>query len=195
MIIKTDVVGSGEALEELINKIGLFKNWAFNLIINETGDLSDGDLKLADLKGTLILLFRVKRKPEVVNFLINNQNLIVLEGEVIYDLEKKIIEIVEERFIEKPKEEIFSKLEVLKIFNPIKGNQLIGGKVIEGKIINKSKFYLIQNGERIAEGRLLNLQKNKIDVNEVEVNNECGLLVECSKDIKEGDILEFFRKI
>lgn len=195
LIIKTDVISSGEALEEIINKIGLRRNWAFNLIINETGDISDGDLKLANVNGTLIVGFRVKRKPEIANFLINNPNLVIIEGEIIYDLEKKIEEIVETSFIEKPTEEIIGKLEVLKVFNPIKGNQLIGGKVLEGKIINKSRFYLIKNEEKVGEGKIINLQKNRIDANEVNTNEECGLLVDCKEEIKEGDILEFFRKI
>ncbi|MGB9726580.1 MAG: translation initiation factor IF-2 [Minisyncoccia bacterium] len=195
LIIKTDVISSGEALEETINKIGLKRNWAFNLIINETGDISEGDLKLANIKGTLIIGFKTKRKPEIANFLINNPNLIIIEGEIIYDLEKKIEEVIENRFIQKPTEEIIGKLEVLKIFNPIKGNQLIGGKVIEGKVINKNRFYLIRNEKKIGEGRLINLQKNKIDVNEVETNEEGGLLVDCKEEIEEGDILEFIKKI
>jgi len=195
LIIKSDVISSGEAIEELIDRLGLNKNWAFVLILNETGDVSEGDLKLANPNGTLIIGFRVKRKPEITNFLINNPNLILLEGEIIYDLEKQVEEAVEKNFLEKPTEEIFGKLEVLKVFNSVKGNQLIGGKVIEGKALNKARVRLLRNEEKINEGKLLNLQKNKVDVNEVSTNEECGLLVELKEEIKVGDFLEFFRKI
>ncbi len=195
LIIKSDVTSSGEAIEELIDKLGKNKNWAFVLISNETGDISEGDLKLAKSNGTLIIGFKVKKKPETANILINNPNLIILEGEIIYDLEKQIEDRVEKDFLEKPTEEIFGKLEVLKVFNPIKGNQLIGGKIIEGKALNKVRVRLIRNEEKIDEGKVINLQKNRVDVNEVSTNEECGLLVELKEEIKENDSLEFFRKI
>ena len=195
LIIKSDVLSSGEALEELVDKIGSRRGWAFNLLLNETGDISEGDLKIANLEGTLILGFKVKRKPEVTNFLINYPQIVILEGEIIYDLEKQIEETVESRFVEKPTEEILGKLEVLKVFNPIKGNQLVGGKVIEGRVLNKIRFRLLRNEEIKSEGKVLNLQKNRVDVNEVNSNEECGLLIDCQEQILEGDFLEFFKKI
>lgn len=59
----------------------------------------------------------------------------------------------------------------------------------------KSRFHLIRNEEIIGEGKVVNLQQNKMDVKTVKVNQECGLMVECSKEIKVGDKLEFFQKI
>lgn len=195
LIIKSDVASSGEAVEELIDKLGKNKNWAFVLILNETGDISEGDLKLTNPDGTLIIGFRVKKRPETTNILINNPNLIILEGEIIYDLEKQLEEAVEKNFLEKPTEEVIGKLEVLKVFNPVKGNQLIGGKVIEGRVLNKARVRLSRNEEKIGEGKVINLQKNRVDANEVLTNEECGLLIELKEEIKVGDFLEFFRKI
>ena len=49
--------------------------------------------------------------------------------------------------------------------------------------------------EIISQGKILNLQKNKADVSEVKIGEECGLLVNCPEKAEQGDLLEFFRKI
>jgi len=53
----------------------------------------------------------------------------------------------------------------------------------------------MRNEEIISQGKILNLQKNKVDISEVKTGKECGLLINCPEKAKEGDLLEFFRKI
>jgi len=195
LIIKADNIGSLKALEFLINKIGQENQWSFLILESEVGDLTDGDVKLSNPSGTIIIAFKIKKKPEAVNLLINFPRTFVLEDEIIYNIEDQIIKTVKDKFIEKPIEEIIGRLEVLAIFNPSKGYQIIGGKVIEGKVVNKHRFHLIRNNKIIADGKLVGLQRNKIDVNEVNQDYECGLMIDLKEEIKKGDILEFFRKI
>lgn len=195
LVIKADTLGSLEALENLINKLGKENQWSFLVLEKEVGDLTDGDIKLSNPSGTIIIVFKTKKRAEALNLLMNNPKIQVIEGEIIYEIEKKIVEAVRLNFIEKPKEEIIGVFEVLAIFNPSKGYQIIGGKVINGKIINNHRFHLKRNNEKIADGKLIELQKNKINVNEVNINEECGLKIDCSVDILKGDQLEFFRKI
>ncbi|MGE4554861.1 MAG: translation initiation factor IF-2 [Candidatus Paceibacterota bacterium] len=195
LIIKADNKGSLEALEFLIEKIANENQWLFLVLEKEVGDLTDGDLKLANPLGTIIITFKVKKRPEANNLLLANPRLVLLEGEIIYEIEEQLINTVKEKFIEKPTEEIIGQLEVLAIFNPSKGYQIIGGKVIQGKVINKHRFHLKRNNEILSDGTLVGLQRNKIEVNEVNEGQECGLMVDCSFDIQKGDLLEFFRKI
>jgi translation initiation factor IF-2 len=195
LIIKSDTVGSGEALEKIIKQIGQKNDWLFLLLKNETGDISEGDFKITPSGKTLIIGFRVRKKPEISNILLANKNLLLIEGDVIYEIKDKIRELVEKQFVKKPTEEILGKLEVLVVFNPVKGNQLIGGRIIEGKAQNKIRFRLVRGEETISQGKVLNLQKNKIDMPEVKIGEECGLIVDCSEKAEKGDLLEFFRKI
>ena len=195
VIIKSDTFSSSEALECVIDQLGQEKGWLFLILKNEVGDLSEGDLKIIPQERTLIISFRISNKPEVSNILLANKNLISLEGEIIYEIKDKIQNIIENQFINKPTEEILGKLEVLAIFHPEKGNQLIGGKVIEGLVRNKARARVVRNEETIGEGRTVNLQKNRVDVNEVVTGGECGILIDCSKLIEKGDLLEFFQKI
>lgn len=196
LIIKSDTIGSSEALESVIDKLGQEKNWLFYVLKNEVGDLSEGDLKIVPKeKRTLIISFRVDKKPEIANILLANKNLILLEGEIIYEIKDKIQKVIEDKFINKPTEEVLGQLEVLAIFHPEKGNQVIGGKVISGLARNKVKVRILRNNEIINEGKIINLQKNKKDVNEVNLNEECGILIDCPQAIEKGDILEFFQKV
>jgi len=195
LIIKNDTSGSGEALEQVIRQLGEKNDWLFLLLRNEIGDISEGDFKITPSGKTLIVGFRVKRRPEINNILLANQNLLLIEGNIIYEIEDKIKELVEKEFIKKPTEEISGKLEVLAIFNPIKGNQLIGGKIIEGKAQNKINFRLLRGEEIISQGKVLNLQKNKRDIPEVNSGEDCGLLIDCPGKAEKGDSLVFFRKI
>lgn len=195
LIIKSDTSGSGEALEEIIRQLGEKKDWLFVVLKNETGDISEGDFKITPSGKTLIIGFRVRKKPEVSNILLANKNLLLIEGDVIYEIKDKMEELVEKEFVKRPTEEIVGRLEVLAVFNPVKGNQLIGGRIIEGAVQNKIRFRLIRGKEIISQGKILNLQKNKIDVLEVKTGEECGLLIECTKKAEKGDLLEFFRKI
>ena len=195
VIIKSDTLSSSEALESVIAQLGQEKAWLFLILKNEVGDLSEGDLKIIPQERTLVISFRINKKPEISSIFLANKNLIPLEGEIIYEIKDKIQKIIEDQFINKPTEEILGKLEVLIIFHPEKGNQLIGGKVIEGLVRNKARARVLRNKEIIGEGKIVNLQKNRVDVNEVTTDGECGILIDCSKPIEKGDLLEFFQKI
>jgi translation initiation factor IF-2 len=194
-IIKSDTSGSGEALEHVIEQLGKKNGWLFFLLKNEAGDISGSDLKIVPSGKTIIIGFRVRKKPEINNIILTNKNLLLIEGEVIYEIEDKVKTLIEDEFIKKPTEELIGKLEILAIFNSIKGNQLIGGKVIEGSIQNKIRFRLLRGEQIIGQGRVLNLQKSKKDIPNINTGEECGLVIDCPEETVKGDFLVFFRKI
>lgn len=195
IIIKSDTFGSGEALEQVIEQLGEKNGWLFWLLRNEAGDISGSDFKIVPSGKTIIIGFRVRKKPEINNIILTNKNLLLVEGDVIYEIEDKVKELVENEFIKKPTEELLGKLEVLAMFNSVKGNQLIGGKIIEGSAQNKIRFRLLRGEEIISQGKVLNLQKNKKDVSSINTGQECGLIVDCPEAAEKGDFLVFFRKI
>lgn len=70
---------------------------------------------------------------------------------------------------------------------------IVGGKVIDGKFINKTMVDIIRNEEKIGTGRIVQLQHNKKDMAEVETGREAGILFEGDAVIEDGDILECYR--
>jgi len=84
------------------------------------------------------------------------------------------------------------KVKVLVIFRQEARRQIIGGRVIEGEVKLGLRVEVFRNEEKVSEGRLVNLQKNKKDVEKAIKGEECGILFEGDVKIEEGDILVIY---
>ena len=85
------------------------------------------------------------------------------------------------------------RMKVLAIFRTEKGSQIVGGRIIDGKVEAKSLIEVKRDKEILAEGKLIKLQVAKQDVNVVETNQECGVSYEGKPVIKADDILQFYK--
>ena len=70
--------------------------------------------------------------------------------------------------------------------------EIIAGEVIEGKVVEKKKFKIFRDKVFIGEGKIDELQQNRIEASEVGAGKEFGLKVLTKKPILAGDILEVF---
>jgi translation initiation factor IF-2 len=86
------------------------------------------------------------------------------------------------------------KLKVLVKFFKEGNRQIVGGKVIEGEIKRGSLIEVMRDEEKVGEGRMVNLQKEKKDAESVSKGQECGILFEGGIEIEEGDILNIFTR-
>ena len=66
---------------------------------------------------------------------------------------------------------------------------IVGGKVTTGKLAYGSLIEVIRGENIIGNGKLFNLQQNKVNVDEVTAGNECGVTFEGETKIKVDDIL------
>ena len=69
---------------------------------------------------------------------------------------------------------------------------IIGGYVLDGKVLRGCKARLLRDNIVIHEGELASLKRFKDDVKEVNAGYECGMSFEKYNDIKEGDKIEMF---
>ncbi len=113
--------------------------------------------------------------------------------EVIYEFFEEIRKEALKLLAPEIEREDLGKLKVIAIFRKEKSRMIIGGKVLEGKIVNKASLDVIRNGEKVVSGKIVQLQHNKKDVVEVEKGREAGILFEGEPIIEEGDILECYR--
>ena len=105
---------------------------------------------------------------------------------MVYDLVRQFEEWVQSI----RKEVIAGDLEVLAAFGKKEGRRhIIGGRVGAGEMRVGAACDIRRGTASIGTGRIINLQKQKQDVARVEVENECGLLVETEADIRIGDRL------
>jgi len=190
LIIKTDCLGSLEAIENIISKIPQDKV-LIRAIKGEVGLVSEEDLKLAKSSKAFILAFRTE-PDKVAKKILERERIKIFRFEVVYDL-VEIVRKLAQRILEPEilRKEI-GKVKVLVEFWRSKNRQIVGGKVIEGEVRRQTQIEVWRGEDLIGKGRLVNLQKNKKDIEMAKKGEEIGILYEGEGKIKVDDILVFF---
>jgi translation initiation factor IF-2 len=106
---------------------------------------------------------------------------------LLEDVEGLLKGLVEPSDIEK----VMGHLTVLKVFLTKKSEQIVGGRVTDGSI-KRLPFRIQRGSEQIGTGRITSLRKGDTDIREAKEGSECGLRVETSCPIVEGDVLEVY---
>jgi len=191
IIIKTDVVGAMEALEKEINKLNN-DEISYKIISFGVGSINESDLKMANVnKDTIVVGFNTKMDNGARD--LNETLKVNVETfDIIYKLTDWLKIIIEDR---KPKietVEVTGSLKILRTFGSTKDRQVVGGKVIQGRIVNGGMVRIMRRDFEIGHGKIIELQHNKIKAKEVLEENECGVQVETKLAIATGDVLEAF---
>ena len=190
LILKTDVVGSIEAIEGILKELPQEKV-ILRILKSEAGEINESDIKLATVNRAIILGFRVKSKPVVKN-VAEKEKIRILNFEIIYDLVEGVRKFMEMIVASEVIRKDLGKVKILANFLTDKNRQIIGGKVTEGEAKRGTLIEVIREEEIVGRGRLINLQKNKKDVERAIKGEECGMLFEGDVKIQEGDILAFY---
>jgi len=181
LMLKADVAGSLDALAEIIKT---FPN--ARIISQSIGDITDGDIKSAKNTKSLIVGFKTRISKAAEN-LAAAQNIKIITSKIIYELLKNL----EDEFAASREPVIAGRLEILDVFNKKAGGQrqIIGGRTLAGKFKNNLNVKIQRQEKIIGEGKIINLQREKQDVSQVNENEECGILIESAVIIVVGDKL------
>ncbi len=193
LILKTDVLGSLEALEEILRALPQ-ERIVLRILKSEVGEVNESDIKSASQAKAKILAFRVKTNAVAQN-LAERERVRIMNFEIIYELvegvRKYMEKLVEPEIVRKD----LGKLKVLVVFLTEKNRQIVGGKIVEGEVKKGQVFIeVLRNNEIKGTGRMINLQKNKKDVDRATKGDECGILYEGDIKIEQGDIVVFYNK-
>ena len=186
-ILKTDVLGSLEAIENIIKSTPQ-EQIEIKILKSGVGDITEEDLKMAQLFKSRILGFKVKANPQV--FKVAQFNKVkILTFDIIYDLIQALKLMIEREL--KPKESFkeIGQAKVAAVFINDKNRQVIGAKVLRGEAVKGAKIEVLSGGKIAGEGKLINLQRNKKPVDKIFKGNDCGILFEGNVKVKEGDLL------
>ena len=192
LILKTDVVGSIEALEEVLNNLPQ-ERVILRILKSEVGEINENDIKLARGGRALILGFRVKINP-TAKILTEREKIKIITFDVIYDLVEGVRKFMEKGLRSEVVRTDLGKVKTLVIFLKEKNRQIIGGKVIEGEVKKGALIEILRGQNSVDKGKLVNLQKNKKDVSKIPKGEECGILYEGDTKIEEGDILVIYQE-
>ena len=192
VILKSDVQGSLEALAQILGEIKS-EEVAIDYIETGVGNITESDVRLAGTSGAIIYGFSVettpvaKRMAETARVEIKNYKIIY---ELVEDIKGKLVAMLPP-IIERVD---FGKMKVLALFKTGKGDMIIGGKITNGKMVNSSLIEVMRGEEIIGQGKLNNLQENKVNVDECVSGKECGITFLGNTKIKEGDVLLSYKE-
>ncbi len=192
LIIKGDVSGSVEALEDALLKIDVGEEVSLRVIHRGVGAINKNDVTLASASKAVIIGFNVRPEGKVAE-LASEEGVDVRYYSVIY----QAIEEVEAalRGMLKPEfEEVqLGTAEVREVFKSSKFGTIAGCLVQSGEIKRNSKARLVRDGAVVAESvTIAGLRRFKDDVTEVREGFECGINLGSFQDVKVDDVIETF---
>lgn len=190
VIIKADTLGSLEAIVNSLNKFD-FREVELDIVDKALGNITEKDIIQAESSGAVITGFNVGLTPKAQEYAASSP-VEIKTYKIIYEL----IDFVKEKLDEiMPQELIYNrigKLKVLKIFKSGDKSMIVGGRVIEGKIKNRSLIKILRDDKRIGEGMVTQLQSDKKNVDEVGTDKECGVRFQGATTLLENDVLEAY---
>lgn len=192
VILKADVLGSAEAIEGILKNLPREKV-VLRVLKSDVGDVTTSDIQLAETGRAKILGFRVAIDGKAKMFA-QQKGVKVKIFEVIYELVQEIRREMTNILEPEVKRVDLGKFKVTHLFKQGKGEQIIGGKVIDGEILLNTKVEIIREEELLGKGRIKTLQKEKQNIGKATKGQQVGMLFRAETELEEGDILQIFRE-
>jgi translation initiation factor IF-2 len=191
IILKADISGSIEAIEKEIKKIQN-ENAEFRIMQKGVGPISESDIKtISGGENVLVIGFNVKIDKSATELALK-RGISISFFDIIYKMTEWLEAEMEKRRPKIETIETTGRVKILKVFSRTKERQIVGGKVLKGRIILDKIVKILRREFEIGRGRIVNLEKAKTKVKEVEEGAEFGMMIESKIEIVEGDIIESF---
>ena len=192
LILKGDVSGSVEALEDALVQLDVGSEVDLRVIHRGVGAITKSDITLASASGAVVVGFNVKPEPQTAVFA-DEEGVEISFYSVIY----KAIEEIEAALkgLLKPEfeEAVIGNAEVREIFKSSKFGTIAGSMVSNGIIRRNAKARVMRGGVVVGDNLTIeSLKRFKDDATEVREGFECGIGLGSFKDIQVGDSVEVF---
>ena len=192
LILKGDVSGSVEALEDALVQLDVGTEVDLRVIHRGVGAITKNDVTLASASTAVIIGFNVKPEPQTAVFA-EHEGVEVKFYTVIY----KAIEEIEASLkgLLKPEyeEAVLGNAEIRDIFKSSKFGNIAGCMVSDGNIRRNAKVRTMRAGVVIGENLSIeSLRRFKDDATEVREGFECGIGLGSFKDLQVGDVIQAY---
>ena len=190
IIIKADVHGSKEAIEQSLKKMNS-DLVEIKIIHTGVGEVNESDVTLATASDALIFGFNVKANVQAKN-LAKREKVNLKYFSIIYEVIDEANKIIEGMFTPDSIESLIGKGIIKKVFNMSDSSKVAGSLIEEGKVTSKAFVRIIRDQKQIAEVQIQSLRREKNQVKEVLSGLECGITFQKFNDLLENDKMEFF---
>ncbi len=189
LIIKGDVSGAVEALEDSLLRLDVGEDVALRIIHRGVGAITQNDVNLATVDNAVIIAFNVRPAERVQEFA-DAEGVEIKYYNVIYaaidDVEASLKGMLKPIY----EEVALGSAEIRQVFHSGKFGNIAGSIVRSGTIRRGTKARLVRDGVVVADNlEIQSLRREKDDATEVREGFECGITLGY-KDIAEGDVIE-----
>jgi translation initiation factor IF-2 len=190
LVLKGDVAGSVEALEDQIAKLPQSEVHA-NVLHRGVGGINESDIMLAAASEAIIIGFNVRPVGEARQ-LAEREGVEIRTYSVIYNALDELRAAMQGLLAPEEVEHQVGEVEVRQTFRASKIGTIAGSYVRDGRVRRGDPVRLVRDGTVVHEGRIGTLRRFNEDAREVAAGYECGITLENYQDIKEGDVLEVY---
>ena len=191
LVIKGDVSGAVEALEDALLKIDVGDEVDLRIIHRGVGAITQNDVNLATVDNAVIIGFNV-RPAERVTEMADREGVEIKYYSVIYAAIEEIESALKGMLKPEYEEVQLGTAEIRQVFRSSKFGNIAGSIVRSGTIRRNSKARLLRDGVVVADDLTVSsLRREKDDVVEVREGFECGIGLG-HREITEGDVIETF---
>ena len=192
LILKGDVSGSVEALEDALLQLDVGSEVDLRVIHRGVGAITKNDVTLASASTAVIIGFNVKPEPQTAIFA-DQEGVEVRFYTVIYNAIEEIEASLKGLLKPEYEEVILGNAEVRDIFKSSKVGNIAGCLVQDGVIRRNAKARTLRNGVLVTDGLTIDsLRRFKDDATEVKDGFECGIGLGSYKELEVGDVIQTY---
>jgi translation initiation factor IF-2 len=190
LVLKSDVAGSLEAIEDEIAKLPQ-DEVSVNVVRRAVGAVTESDVMLAAASDAVILAFNVRPVGDA-RAVAEREGVEIRTYAVIYRAIEELRSAMQGMLAPDEVEEAVGSAEVRQIFRASKVGTIAGSHVLDGKITRGDKVRLVRDGTVVYSGEIASLRRINDDVREVSAGFDCGIVLKNFADVKDGDVLEAY---
>ena len=192
LILKGDVSGSVEALEDSLSQIDVGDEVSIRVIDRGVGAITETNVDLAAASDAIIIGFNVRPQGKATE-VAEKEGVEIRYYSVIYQAIEEIEAALKGMLKPEFEEAVLGQAEIREIFRSSKTGNIAGCMVTSGTIRRNAKVRLLRDGNVVADNLdLASLRREKDDASEVREGFECGMVLRNYQDIKIGDVVESF---
>jgi len=190
LVLKADVAGSIEAIEDEIAKLPQ-SEVAVRVIHSAVGGINESDVMLAAASKAVVLGFNVRPVGDA-RALADREGIEIRNYAVIYRVLEDLRGAMGGMLVPDEVEEAVGSAEIRQTFKASKIGTIAGSVVTSGRLERGAAARLVRNGLVVYEGTIESLRRFNDDAKEVLEGFECGIVLKDFADVKEGDMIEAY---
>ncbi len=194
IVLKADVQGSVDVIKNEIERLST-DEVKVRVLQAMVGGITESDVVLADASKAVIVGFNVIASQKARQ-VAEQKGVEVRTYQVIYDITEDVKKAATGMLEPEIRQEVLGHADVRKVFKVTKVGTIAGCYVTDGTVQRDALIRVTRNGIVIEQDRVLEqLKRFKDDARDVRAGMECGMKIVGYDDIKEGDVLECYKKV